>query len=282
MTVRDLLLAAQGLAVGADPTGVELVREHDPLVRSDTLATLRTVPLGTPRSGGRASPLESPLWIPSSSEFVLQPGDEVIVRRAPGYEPPRRVIVAGEVLSPGPYPLPTRTTRLLDVVRAAGGPTGEADVTGLRVVRGGLPVGTNYAAAARDPRGRYNLVLEAGDSVVFPTRDNTVQVVGAVAFQSRVLYRAGRSVGDYVAEAGGYTPAADRKRVSVTYPNGERTTLRRSGHRRSPEVSPGSIITVPVKVESANKTDWGEVATRAASILGSLVTLLVVIDRIRN
>jgi len=282
MTVRDLILAAQGLTVGADPSGVELVRQRDPAVRTDTLATLRTVNLGTAGNAGRASPLESPLWIPSNREYMLQEGDEVIVRRAPGYEPPRRVVVAGEVLSPGPYPLPTRTTRLLDVIRAAGGPTSEADLAGLRVVRGGLPVGTNYAQAVRRPRGQYNLVLQAGDSVVFPARDNTVQVIGAVNFQARVLYHAGRSVADYVAEAGGYTPQADRKRVSITYANGERTTLRRSGRRRAPEVTPGSTITVPAKAETGEKTDWGEVVTRAASILGSLVTLFVVIDRLRN
>jgi protein involved in polysaccharide export with SLBB domain len=261
---------------------VQLVRRRDPAVRSDSLATLRSVPLG-PAAGapGGASPLESPLWIAAGTDFVLQEGDEVIVRRAPGFEPIRRVVVAGEVLVPGPYPLATRTTRLLDVVRAAGGPTPQANLAGLRVVRGGLPVGTDYARAARNPRGRHNLVLEAGDSIVFPAQDGTVQVIGAVAFQARVLYTPGRSVADYVAEAGGYTAAADRGRVSITYPNGERATLRRSGRRRGPPVTPGSTIVVPVKANT-ERPDWGEVATRAASILGSIVTLIVVIDRIRQ
>jgi len=280
MTVRDLILAAQGLMEGADPRGVEVVRRADPSVRTDTLARVTELTLGTSARVTAASPLETSLWIPSDQEFVLQHGDRVLVRRAPGYEPSRVVMVTGEVITPGQYALETRHIRLLDVLRQAGGPTTEADLAGLRVVRQGLPVGTDFARARRDPGGEFNLVLESGDSIVIPARDPTVVVTGAVGFESRVLYVPGRSLEGYIAQAGGYTRDADRGRVSVTYSDGERATVRRalfwSG---GVEVMPGSIITVPTR-NPEDRTDWGEVVTRVASVIGSAVTLWIAIDRL--
>jgi protein involved in polysaccharide export with SLBB domain len=106
-----------------------------------------------------------------------------------------------------------------------------------------------------------------------------VRVIGAVAFEARVLYTPGHSINDYVAQAGGYTAAADRGRVSITYPNGERATGRGHG-RRQTRVTPGSVIVVPARAEQGERINWGDVVTKGVSVLASVLTLLVALDRL--
>ena len=96
-----------------------------------------------------------------------------------------------------------------------------------------------------------------------------------------MLYRPGMSLGDYLNQAGGTTDIADRDRVTISYPNGERATIRRTVFiRRVPEIRPGSTINVPVKPEDErNGFDLDQFLTRTLTIVSTVVTLLVAIDR---
>lgn len=280
MTVRDLILAAGGFRRGADATGVELARRNDTYFRTDTLAAVQRIELDA--AGAPWASMESVWWVPGEQEMVLQADDQVMVRRLPGFEAPRVVYVLGEVHAPGPYVLETRQTRLLDMLDRAGGPTNEADLGGLRVIREGLLIGTGYHRAAQRSNSRFNVVLQHGDSIVLPQQDPTVQVVGAVAFESRVVYRPGLTVMDYISQSGGLTRLADRGRISITYADGSRAILRRRGlWGSSPPVRPGSYITVPERPE-APSTNWGDVLTRTVSVVGSILTLVVAVDRLNR
>ena len=55
--------------------------------------------------------------------FVLQPYDEVYVRRSPGYQAQQNVAVEGEILFGGSYAMTSREERLSDLIRKAGGST---------------------------------------------------------------------------------------------------------------------------------------------------------------
>jgi polysaccharide biosynthesis/export protein len=282
MTVRDVILAVGGFIEGADPTGVEVIRVADWSFRTDTIARQQRISLleeSDLASAGRSG-LESAVWIPTTEEYVLHNQDFVIVRRAPGYEPTRIVHVRGEVGSPGPYALETRQTRLLDIISMAGGITDEGNPAGLTVVREGLPVGTDLARARRRPNGRHNVALEDGDTILVPKLDGTVRVVGAVTFQAAVVHAPGMSVSDYIAQAGGFTRLSDKGRIVVSYPNGTRAIVRRGLFwRTSPEVTPGSVISVGQRPEPA-ETDWGDVLTRVVSVVGTMITMIVAVDRL--
>lgn len=282
MTARDLILAAGGFIQGADDSTAELARLPDPSARTSQMARIINIPLGgrEPAAARRSPGAAAPEWVPSAGEVELVNGDGVFIRRAPGYETMRTISVNGEVIRPGAYALQARSERLLDVLQRAGGLTPEAYPLGLRVVRDGRLVSTELAQARRNPRSRYNLLMEAGDSVYVPTYDGTVLVTGAVNFETRVLYDPRMSLSDYVSRAGGYGPRANKGRVSVTHPDGERHTVGRALFvRTSPVVPPGSRIFVP-QVPEGEGTDWGEVVVRGLSVLTSAVTLFIAVDRL--
>ena len=67
--------------------------------------------------------------------FVLQPYDQVYVRRSPGYQEQANVDITGEVLYDGTYSLTNKSERLSDLVKKAGGVTPFAYVKGAKLIR---------------------------------------------------------------------------------------------------------------------------------------------------
>ena len=67
--------------------------------------------------------------------FVLQPFDEVFVRKSPGYNAQQNVLVEGEVQFVGFYSLTKQSERLSDLIAKAGGVTSFAYVEGARLER---------------------------------------------------------------------------------------------------------------------------------------------------
>ena len=67
--------------------------------------------------------------------FLLQPFDEVFVRKSPGYNKQQNVTIDGEVLFAGEYTLTKQNERLSDLIMKAGGTTDIAYVEGARLER---------------------------------------------------------------------------------------------------------------------------------------------------
>lgn len=294
MTVRDLILAAGGFIEGADTHLVEVGRLPDPSIRKDTTAIVIYVPIAPETrddevfKAAAADPdaalarRDVPDWMPGPEEFVLVHGDNVFVRRAPGYEQPRSVQVTGEVHYPGTFILTNRQERVLSILQRAGGLTEEANVEGIRLYRRGQLVAMDVHSVLRDPKSRYNIVLEPGDSLDVPVYDPTVLVTGAVTFESRILYEPGKGLDYYVNRSGGYADLADEGRVTVLYPDGERAVVTRRTFffDSKPRIRPGSTIFVPTRSASNRGIDWGTVLTRTTAILSTLATVLIAVDRV--
>ena len=281
MTLKDLILAAGGFQHGAYGLEAELARMPDPSQRSEVTAHVIRVPL-TGDPGDVVYEGEVPGWRPEAEEMTLRHGDRVFVRQAPGYERPRYVTLTGQVLFPGSYVLETRHDRLAAVIQRAGGLTSEAHPEGSRLIRDEKLVGTDLSRALRRPSSRDNVLLEAGDSIHVPSYDPTVLVTGAVAFETRALYEPGRSLDYYIAQAGGYLDTADEKRVSVTYPNGEREIMRRFLlFRSAPDVRPGSQINVPLEPPDAG-FNWDRFLTQVLAVASTAATVMIATDRINN
>ncbi len=68
---------------------------------------------------------------------------------------------------------------------------------------------------------QLNVVLEANDVIVIPTRTNVVRVEGEVQITQAMMYSPRMTVRDYIARAGGYTNRSDRGRALLVHPNAD-------------------------------------------------------------
>lgn len=170
MTIRDAVLESQGLTEDAWLGEAEIARM--PADRSDgTLSQSVRVALDStylfdrgPR-GEYKGPPGLPAAASGAPEIPLQPYDNVLILRQPGWELGRRVTITGQVKFPGAYTLRTKTERLSDLIARAGGLTREAYPRGAELFRGvTAPTGVGLALAGR---------LEARR--IGPARDSTTK-----------------------------------------------------------------------------------------------------------
>jgi protein involved in polysaccharide export with SLBB domain len=212
--------------------------------------------------------------------FRLMEGDRVFVRRMPGYVVPQTVVVEGEVLNAGPYAVQFRDERLSNVIARAGGVTSDAYVRGARLTRDSVLVGIDLERALRQPGGREDMIMQHGDVLTVPRFDPTVLVHGAVTFETRVLYREGQSLMDYVRQAGGTLEDAMEGRISIEYPNGQRATVGKTLFFKTyPPVQPGSVIFVPRR--ASPPSDWSRIVSTSVSIVSAAATLIIAVSTIR-
>jgi protein involved in polysaccharide export with SLBB domain len=272
MTVRDAVLLAEGLTPDAWLQEAEIAR----LAADSTpgaLATTIRVPLDSSYLFGRrpGDAYDGPPGLPAPAtgapEAELQPWDNLLIMRQPGWDLQRSVAITGQVRYPGRYSLLTKTDKLGDLLQRAGGLTGEAYAEGVQFYRsytagrptGGDPlsplmanprpyvtprgrelagrdsvrrsvperVGIDLTRVLEDPAFRDNLVLMGGDSIHIPEFDPVVMVRGAVNSPGAVAFEPGKNLDWYVDRAGGYTQTGDQGHAYVTQPNGEREGVKR-------------------------------------------------------
>ena len=125
-TLEDFVLQAGGLTDRASTVKVDVARRvGDP----KALATDSVI------AKNFTFALKDGFVVDGEPGFVLQPFDEVFVRKNPSYSEQQNVSVDGEVTFPGTYTLSRRQMRLTDLVAAAGGATNLAYIHGARLER---------------------------------------------------------------------------------------------------------------------------------------------------
>jgi polysaccharide biosynthesis/export protein len=287
MTLRDAVILAGGLQDGALLTDAEIA--HLPANRANGVTALtQRVPLDSSYLFERApdgrylGPPGVPAPAATAPEVPLEPYDNILILRQPGWELQRTVAVEGEVRYPGVYALQNKNERLADLIARAGGLTPTAYAAGMELIRGdGVGrIGVDLPSALRNPGSRDNLPLVGGDSIHVPTYSGIVVVRGAVNSPAALAYVAGENLDYYIRAAGGGSPTADVGRAYVTQANGKIES--RNSHlwifHWSPTPGPGSTVVVPV----ANPTDrvnWGQLTSTTMSILGSLVAIWVLVKK---
>jgi polysaccharide biosynthesis/export protein len=286
MTLRDALLEAGGVTEDALLTEAEIARL--PADRtSGALATTTRVPLDSTylfdrsRDGRYQGPPGIPAPAGGAPTVRLEPYDNVLIFRQPGWELQRTVSLAGQIRYPGRYSLTTKTERLADVIQRAGGLTPEAYPGGVVFIRpeGGLGrIGIDLPAVLRDPRNRDNLILQGGDSVLVPEYNPVVRVTGAVNSPASVSYVEGRGLEYYVESAGGYARIADKGRAYVTQPSGRLEAVKRRFILADGKPTPlaGATVTVPSR-DPNEKKEWPGVLTAIAQMVLGAVTVIVVL-----
>lgn len=241
-TVEDLIVQAGGLLDGASTVKVEVSRR------------LKDPKSTTPSNGvGKvyAFSLKEGLVVDGEAGFELAPFDVVEVRRSPGYQPQRQVVLDGEVVFTGNYTLIRKNERLSDLVKRAGGITDDAYVRGGRLIRrmneeeravrdaalraaqqnrgadsvsleklmadDYYAVGIELDKALSNPGSDYDVVLREGDRLVVPEYVSTVKINGDVMYPNTTVYLKDKRVKYYIAQAGGYGARAKRNKAYISF-----------------------------------------------------------------
>ena len=293
MTLEDLIIQAGGLREAASVVRVDVSRRiRNPHSTADNDTIGRTYTFS----------LKEGFVVDGTPGFVLQPYDEVYVRRSPGYQAQQNVVVEGEILFEGSYAMTSREERLSDLIRKAGGSTKNAYLRGAKLTRVAtegekkrmedvirlmsrqlgeammdsldihvedhFTVGIDLEKALANPGSTADIVLREGDVVFIPKSTNTVKINGAVMVPNTVSYIAGKNIDYYLNQAGGYSDNAKKSKKFIVYMNGQVTKVKGSGKK---QIEPGCEIIVPSK--SKKRTNMGDILGYATtfSTLGMMV-----------
>ena len=309
MTLEDLILRAGGLKESAAAAQVEVVRrKKDVDVTSATAATADVFKFNVNRDLSISA---------NDSRFVLQPFDEVAVRRSPNYLQQTYVNIEGEVVVPGRYAVNRKDLKISDLVALAGGLTPQAFVAGATLVRrvklsadeiatqqrsitevaddnrktlvqtdAVAPnkeeaIGINLQRILDRPSSNEDMLIQADDLLRIPKRLETVRLQGEVLLPTTVKYRTGQSFLDYVSQAGGFTAKSQQKRAFVVYANGSVDRTRRFAFFNVyPRVEPGAEIVVPGR--NSNPLTPQQTIQATTGIVSSLLTLILTVLAFRT
>lgn len=298
--LEDLIIMAGGLTESASTVRVDVTRRI-----IDRKGTKKQKEIAQTFSFG----VKEGFVVEGEPGFVLEPYDQVFVRRSPGYSEKVNVTVSGEVEFEGDYSLNVRNERLSDVIKKAGGLTDFAYIDGARLERQmtpeeykqaqelmamvvsnnnisgndsivlpevstTYPVGIDLKEIMANPHSAIDPVLQDGDVIVIPQYMTTVSVSGSVRKPNSVVYDPKMKLKDYISEAGGYAERARKSGTFILYPNGHIKELGRNASAK--DIMGGSKIVVPQK----GRSQWN-LGTTLSTITTS-VSMLAVIASLIN
>lgn len=295
-TLEDFVLQAGGLKESASTVKVDISRR----VSNRTALTRDSLISKT-----YSFALKDGFVIDGKPGFVLEPYDEVYVRKSPSYSIQQNVSIEGEVNFPGTYALAKQESRLSDLVKAAGGTNRLAYVKGARLERKITPeertrmeqvlkmaqsqsdgedtidvrkldlgdtyyVGIQLDKAIESPGSDFDLTLRESDRIIVPEYTNTVKVSGNVLYPNTIAYKKGKGARYYVNQAGGWGSRAKKGSTYIVHMNG---TVNQMGKGEKP--TPGSEVIVPTKPKSENNklSQWLAIGTSTASIATMVATI---------
>jgi protein involved in polysaccharide export with SLBB domain len=288
MTLRDLVLLANGVQEGAYLKEAEIARMPDDRSGGRTATTLR-VPLDSTylferdAQGRYLGPPGMPVPSSGAPDVPLKPYDNVLIMRQPDWGLQRSITIQGEVRFPGVYALTNKAERLSDLVKRAGGLTSEAYADGIVFFRRDNNigrVGVELSSALRRYESADNLILRDGDNISIPPYNAVVTINGEVNMPSTVAYVRGKGIDYYINAAGGATSKGDDDHAFVMQPSGKMEAVKEHFFLpdQIPKPRPGSIVTVPAN-DGKPKQDLLPLLAGLVQIIGSTVAIIVAVTR---
>lgn len=293
-TLEDIIIQAGGLKESASTVRVDISRRIKDSKGTEAVSTIGEM---------YSFSLKDGFVIDGEPGFVLQPYDQVYVRRSPAYQEQVNVSISGEILYEGSYALTEKSERLSDLIKKAGGVTPFAYIKGARLSRrinaderkrmetvldmaksgkdsidvnrldlGDVYyVGIDLEKAILKPGSSADIVLREGDVIEVPEYNNTVRISGAVMYPNTVSFEDGKTLKYYIEQAGGYGFRAKKSKAYIVYMNGQVKRAKRSSREL---IQPGCEVIVPVK----EKSNWSlqntlSIATTSASLATMIASI---------
>lgn len=296
MTLSDLIVLAGGFKLTASTQDIEisrvLIRENQPteisIARMDFTRDYTSEDF-------------------TKKEFILEPYDHVKVRYVPEFELMREVEITGEIRFPGIYTVATKTERISDMIRNAGGLTELAFAEGATLFRTEDSLGyivLNLKDALSNKNSKFNYILKNGDMIHIPKIKDFVTITGATKanemYSEKLLQNPGginvpfhesKKADFYIRKyTGGIAENGSRNEVFVEHPSGEIEKSRNYLFFTSyPDVRKGSVIKVgqkPVKKTPEGKeekeTDWSKIISDSLAQAMTIFTLILLARQASN
>lgn len=305
MSIEDFIFKAGGLNDAASTARVDVsrrVKNSNAITTSDTITQTFSFSL------------EEGLVVGNNTSFVLNPFDEVYVRKSPGYYVQENVVLEGEVLFPGTYALTQKNQCLSEIIKSAGGLTPQAYPEGARLMRSmseeerqrleyeieaeletaktaqdsarirntmlnkmTYSVGIELHKALENPGEAADITLRKGDRLIIPQFTNTVKMSGEIMYANTVAFKQGKRLNYYLDQAGGYSDKAYKSKVYIVYMNG---TVARAKKNSTKLIQPGCEIVVPKKTKTPLKTtEILSLGSTSASLATVIITLTNILSR---
>lgn len=296
MNLGDLILLSGGFSESASGASVEVLRKlsYDE-AETSTNSTAKLFSFSVSRQLDITD---------AGANFVLQPFDQVAIRKMPGYRPSGSATIEGQVYYAGTYGLSSYTDRVSDLVKRAGGVMPNAYLPGAKLVRklkftkveiearkelmrkdsllslGNFEnevISIDLVNIMKKPGGSDDIFVEVEDRIIIPGFLSTVKISGQVLNPSSTAFVDGISAREYVRGSGGFANSARRGRIYVIYPNGSSASTRSFLFFRSyPKVLPGSEVVVPRRPqrEGMSPQMWLGIGSTMASIGLTVATIV--------
>ena len=269
----DILANAGGPTRFADTRQVRILKADGSVVMFDMVAFTESQSVSIPAIGSGDA-----IFVPEKTD-TDQPSWLKIT-------PDRAVHMIGAVVKPGRYEWSDEMS-LIDLIANAGGPTGQGDLSAIRIVAAndGKARPLTFDMAAFIEQGGDLAALpkiRAGYTVMVPelpqdptdnkaqwlnqSPDRSIYVMGAVGSPGRYAFDPSMGFLDIIAAADGPTTGADLKRIRVSL-RGKADAdpivvdlslyMETADERLLPRLEPGDMIYVPDR-----EREWTEIATQ--------------------
>ncbi|TAE66925.1 MAG: hypothetical protein EAY68_05775 [Bacteroidetes bacterium] len=303
ITVKDAILLANGFTDKATPTKIEIGRKY----RTTDTAISTEYRIAYAINVSTTNDLNA-----LDTTFQLQPFDIIFVRSNPNIGNTAAVSLQGEFQYPGRYIITTKGEKLTHIMERAGGISTFGDIRGASLLRRntlGLDsllrstvkkqlaktkdtiiqignknqeyeiVAVNISAALADSNSTENIVLQDGDIVIIPMKNQVVKVSGEVLQPSQLSFVDNKKMLHYINRAGGFSPQAYKSKAFLVGANGNAKTIKRFLFFKSyPTVEAGDEIIIPqLPDRSSKKLSTGEIVgiTTAVTSLATIVLALI-------
>jgi len=254
----------------------------------------------------------------TNSNFYLHPYDLIIIRDNPGYFTQKTIKVTGEVMYPGEYVITTNDEKLSSIIYRAGGFKVTADPAGASLKRinkidsqaviksqnvsklsnsrkdnsisdsltkeatkSSDLIGINLVEVMANRNATNNLIIEDGDEIFVPKKNQAVKVRGEVLFPTQFAFEQGLTVKDYIDKAGGFSSNAQKRKAFVLGANGNARRVKHFLFFKSyPIVLAGDDIFVPKKPDRPGLSTAETVGITSAAV-GVLSVVIALINNLK-
>ncbi|MBM4165718.1 MAG: hypothetical protein FJ218_02170 [Ignavibacteria bacterium] len=244
-------------------------------------------------------------------DFLLQPGDRVVVKPKVELREDYFVTITGEVRYPGTYPITKDRTKLSGMIEIAGGFTEFASLktaelirrsvqqeeieldrllsqrgnvsvedssyyvveTNLRIKKEAVTVNFEELFLRKDKS--KDVLLKSEDVINIPSINYFIYVFGQVESPGNVEFLTGKSVEYYIEKAGGFTENAREGDIRII--------KAKSKQWLEPDetvIEEGDYIWIP-KVPERSFAYYATIASQVASVLSVVIGIAVVISNIK-